>query len=66
MCAERLWASHYDIPEEGPMATVDDTFGVGAEPVTYEDDEQPPESERTRFAADEDPEPLSHMSDEEA
>jgi len=65
MCAERLWASHYDIPEERPMA-VDETFGVRAEFVTYEDEQTPPESERSPFAAGEDPEPLSHMGTEEA
>jgi hypothetical protein len=66
LCCERLWASHYDIPEERPMATVDETFGVSAESVTYEDEQTPPESEMSAFAAAEDPEPLSHMGTEEA
>jgi hypothetical protein len=57
MCAARLWTSHYDIPdsEEQPVRL----------PV-YELDEDPPQSERSPFAADEDPEPLSHVGDEEA
>lgn len=57
MCGERLWASHYDIPdhvEELPVRL----------PV-YELDEDPPVSEVSPFAVDEDPEPLSHMGDEE-
>lgn len=63
MCGERLWASHYDIPdspsEERP---------VDNPPVTlvYAEGQPVPESERSPFAADEDPEPLSHMGAEEA
>lgn len=59
MCEERLWASHHEIPE----------LVEGEEPPVrlpvYEIDEDPPAAELSPFAADEDDEPLSHMSDEE-